>query len=104
MASDHVEIHLQPAASIVSKCKIHTLEQYMVILKTFYNMSDHVQHTWAFLKSFWNPAGTSEQNAQGLLLQIHLPGQSTMLACTLASHTSSCANMSWQKTSYCHSC
>ena len=30
MASDHVETHLQPAASIVSKCKIHTLEQYMV--------------------------------------------------------------------------
>ncbi|KAL0023728.1 hypothetical protein WJX79_008669 [Trebouxia sp. C0005] len=29
MASDHVEIHLQPAASIVSKCKIHTLEHYM---------------------------------------------------------------------------
>ncbi len=35
MASDHVEIHLQPAASIVSKCKIHTLEQYMVNLKSF---------------------------------------------------------------------
>ena len=30
MASDHVETHLQPAASIVSKCRIHTLEQYMV--------------------------------------------------------------------------
>ena len=32
MASDHVETHLQPAASIVSKCRIHTLEQYMVSL------------------------------------------------------------------------
>ena len=30
MASDHIETHLQPAASIVSKCSIHTLEQYMV--------------------------------------------------------------------------
>lgn len=29
MASDHVELLLQPAASIVSKCKIHSLEQYM---------------------------------------------------------------------------
>ena len=30
MASDHVETHLQPIASIMSKCNIHTLEQYMV--------------------------------------------------------------------------
>jgi len=57
-------------------------------------MSDHVQHTRAFINSTWNPAGTPEQDAQGLLLQIHLPGQSTMHACTLALHTSSCANMS----------
>lgn len=33
MASDHVETHLQPAASIVSKCRIHTLEQYMELEK-----------------------------------------------------------------------
>ena len=45
MASDHVEIHLQPAASIVSKCKIHTLEQYMVSFKAFHIMTCHVQHT-----------------------------------------------------------
>lgn len=30
MASDHVEALLQPPASIVSKCRIHTLEEYMV--------------------------------------------------------------------------
>lgn len=30
MASDHIETHLQPIASIVSKCNIFTLEQYMV--------------------------------------------------------------------------
>lgn len=37
MASDHVELLLQPAASIVSKCKIHSLEQYMVGL--YHNLS-----------------------------------------------------------------
>lgn len=30
MASDHVESLLQPPGSIVSKCRIHTLEEYMV--------------------------------------------------------------------------
>ena len=33
MASDHVESLLQPPASIVSKCSIHTLEEYMVGLR-----------------------------------------------------------------------
>lgn len=38
MASDHVETHLQPAASIVSKCRIHTLEQYMVSPVTHHSL------------------------------------------------------------------
>jgi len=57
-------------------------------------MACHAQHTRISINSSRNPAGTPEQDAKGLLLQIHLSGQFAMLACTLTLHTSSRANMS----------
>ena len=55
-------------------------------------MSYHVQYIQVSVNNIWKPAGAPEQDAQGLLFQIHLSGQSTMH--TLMLHTSNCANMS----------
>lgn len=44
MASDHVESLLQPPASIVSKCSIHTLEEYMVGLALSATMDAPLAH------------------------------------------------------------
>ena len=64
MASDHVEIHLQPAGSIVSKCKIHTLEQYMARLTQLPAQQHSIQCSPAsFAKQNLHAAGTAEQVA-----------------------------------------
>ena len=63
MASDHVEIHLQPAGSIVSKCKIHTLEQYMVRLAQTPVLQHSIQSSYGFTRTqYLHAAGNPEQD------------------------------------------